>query len=260
MKRILRSAIALLLVLVFFVGCTANEAENSQIDTSQIESVEESSRAESVEESSRVESVESSEIVDESSTPEEEESVDDKFAGIASFDTEFSEENVHYYDGYMDYTAKETTFPPFMEIRFSTDTFAAFESAEDDDWFVVALALPFGRETLEYAEFSQMLEHIGAIEIADHPFLGYKSFYNELTAAKTDAEKDTIRKARYEKMFPDAVYGNDPYFAGDPYTYIGYFTKQMLREADTASDTYILYTFMPEIGNNECWFKNLRKS
>ncbi len=259
MKRILRSAIALLLVLVFFVGCTA-EVESGQIDTSQIESVEESSRAESVEESSRVESVESSEIVDESSTPEEEESVDDKFAGIASFDTEFNEDKVHYYDGYMDYTGKETTFPPFMEIRFSTDTFAAFESAEDDDWFVVALSLPFGRETLEYAEFSQMLEHIGAIEIADHPFLGYKSFYNELTAAKTDAEKDTIRKARYEKMFPDAVYGNDPYFAGDPYTYIGYFTKPMLREADTASDTYIHYTFMPEIGNNECWFKNLRKS
>ena len=259
MKRILRSAIALLLVLVFFVGCTANEAESSQIDTSQIESVEESSRAESVEESSRVESVESSEIVDESSTPEEEESVDDKFAGIASFDTEFNEDKVHYYDGYMDYTEKETGWPPFMEIRFSTDTFAAFESAEDDDWFVVALSLPFGRETLEYAEFYQMLEHIGAIEIADHPFLGYKSFYNELTAAKTDAEKDTIRKARYEKMFPDAVYGNDPYFAGDPYTYIGYFTKPMLREADKASDDYIPYTFMPEIGNNECWFKNLRK-
>ena len=253
MKRILRSAIALLLVLVFFVGCTANEesiSESASNETSEDTSI---TVSEVIEESSEV-------IINESSEPEAESSLEDKFAGIASFDTEFNEDKVHYYDGYMDYTGKETTFPPFMEIRFSTDTFAAFESAEDDDWFVVALSLPFGRETLEYAEFSQMLEHIGAIEIADHPFLGYKSFYNELTAAKTDAEKDTIRKARYEKMFPDAVYGNDPYFAGDPYTYIGYFTKPMLREADTASDTYILYTFMPEIGNNECWFKNLRKS
>ncbi|MBR5779601.1 MAG: hypothetical protein IKY21_03125, partial [Clostridia bacterium] len=248
-----RSAIALLLVLVFFVGCTANEesiSESASNETSEDTSI---TVSEVIEESSEV-------IINESSEPEAESSLEDKFAGIASFDTEFNEDKVHYYDGYMDYTGKETTFPPFMEIRFSTDTFAAFESAEDDDWFVVALSLPFGRETLEYAEFSQMLEHIGAIEIADHPFLGYKSFYNELTAAKTDAEKDTIRKARYEKMFPDAVYGNDPYFAGDPYTYIGYFTKPMLREADTASDTYILYTFMPEIGNNECWFKNLRKS
>jgi hypothetical protein len=254
MKTILRSAIALLLGLVFFVGCTADEVENSQAESSQASEVVSEVVSEDV-------SVESSEvIINESSEPETESSLEDKFAGIASFDTEFNEDKVHYYDGYMDYTEKDTSWPPFMEIKFSTDTFAAFESAEDDDWFVVALSLPFGRETPEYAEFSQMLEHIGAIEIADHPFLGYKSFYNELTEAKTDAEKDTIRKARYEKMFPDAVYGNDPYFAGGPYTYIGYFTKPMLREVDTASDDYILYTFMPEIGNNECWFKNLRKS
>ena len=142
----------------------------------------------------------------------------------------------------------------------STDKLPAYDTAEDDDWFVVALSLPFGRETVEYAEFYQMLEHIGAIEIADHPFLGFEDYHIALSEAKTDAEKDTIRKARYEKMFPDAVYGNDPYFAGGAYTYIGYFTKPMLREVDKASDDYIPYTFMPEIGNNECWFKNLRKS
>jgi hypothetical protein len=248
MKRILRSAIALLLVLVFFVGCTANEAENSQASEAVSEVISEDV------------SVESSEvIINESSEPEAESSLEDKFAGIASFDTEFSEENVHYYDGYMDYTEIDTSWPPFMEIRFSTDTFAAFESAEDDDWFVVALSLPFGRETPEYAEFYQMLEHIGAIEIADHPFLGFEDYHIALSEAKTDADKDAIKKKRYEEMFPNAEYGKDCFYAGTAYTYIGYFTKPMLREVDNASDAYIPYTFMPEIGNNECWFKNLRK-
>ena len=64
---------------------------------------------------------------------------------------------------------------------------------------------------------------------------------------------------RYEEMFPNAEYGKDCFYAGTAYTYIGYFTKPMLREVDNASDAYIPYTFMPEIGNNECWFKNLRK-
>ena len=97
-----------------------------------------------------------------------------------------------------------------------------------------------------------------AMKLADYEC----DFFVELVKfdhAKTDAEKDAIKKKRYEEMFPNAEYGKDCFYVGAPYNYIGYFTKPMLREFDMATDTYIPYTFMPEIGNNECWFKNLRK-
>ena len=241
MKRFIYSITAVLLAVLLLVGCSA-AVESSQIDRSQAESVEES----------RFESVEESEIViDESTTSEVEESVEDTFKDIKSFDTEFSEENVHYYDGYMAYTEILVVLN-YMHPRFSYGSFPEYDNAKDDDWFVVGLSC--SNEQLE------IIKHIGGIEISDHPFLLDKSFVSKLEAAETKDEKQSLFREQFYSRFPGADYDKDP-FPQAEYVYIGYFTKPMLLELCKAFDgTSVSYTFMPEIGNNECWFKNLRKS
>lgn len=231
MKRIFRSAVALLLILTFLVGCSANEKAISEAI-----------------------GVESSEIiVDESSMPEAEESIEDKFAGIASFDTEFNEENVHYYDGYMTYwdiyVVRE-----YMYRTYSRGSFDAYESAEDDDWFVVGLSCS--------DEQREIIEHIGAIEIPDHPFAQCDAWLKKIEAAKNEEERQELLKEQHLSYFPGSDYKNDPAAGLFVYfNYVGYFTKPMLQELSKAVDgTSLSYTFMPEVGNNECWFKTLRKS
>lgn len=249
MKRILRSAIALLLVLIFFVGCSANEesiSESVSKETSEDASI---TVSEVIEESSE-------DIIEESSEPEAEESVEDKFAGIASFDTEFNAANVHYYDDYMTYEYHITLTSWFLYERHSHKKgFDAYENASDDDWFVVALSC--NDDVIEVAE------HIGAIEIPDHPFSKLYERYKIIKYEVSAEERQVLYEEQYSSLFPDANYQEDP----DPigliplYTYVGYFTKSMLYELDRATNgTSSVYTFMPEIGNNECWFKNLRKS
>ena len=250
MKRFISSITALLLASLLLVGCSA------EVESSQIESVEESSRVESVEESSRAESVESSEIIaEESSTPEAESSLEDKFAGIASFDTEFNEDKVIYYDEYMVYQVTNFLYPEGLNEEHSKSrTFPAYQNASDDDWFVVALSCK--DDVIEVAE------HIGAIEIEDHPFSNLYDWYIEEKDMPSSDERKALYAERYALLFPGAKYEKDP----NPrvyipyYNYVGYFTKPMLEEMYyTYFDTYIAYTLMPEIGNNECWFKNLRK-
>lgn len=232
MKRTLYSITAFLLASLLLVGCSA-EAESSQIDRSQIESVEESEI-----------------VIDESTTSEAEESVEDTFKDIKSFDTEFSEENVHYYDGYMAYTEILVVLN-YMHPRFSYGSFPEYDNAKDDDWFVVGLSC--SNEQLE------IIKHIGGIEISNHPFLLDKNFVSKLEAAETKDEKQSLFSEQFYSRFPGADYDKDP-FPQAEYVYIGYFTKPMLLELRKAFDgTSVPYTFMPEIGNNECWFKNLRK-
>ena len=245
MKRILRSAIALLLVLVFFVGCTANEVENSQAESNQVSEV-----------ISEAESIESSEIIsEESSIPEAESSLEDKFAGISSFDTKFNAENVIYYDGYMGYPYSILMyFDGLDEVHSASKTFSAYQNASDDDWFVVAFVV--NDDVLD------VINHIGAIEIPDHPFTRYKDWRAKIDAATNEEEKQALREEMILSYFPGADHKNHGGVIGllPQYNYVGYFTKPMLLELDKVYFTLnVPYTFMPEIGNNECWFKNLSK-
>jgi hypothetical protein len=244
MKRILRSAIALLLVLVFFVGCTANEVENSQAESNQV--------SEAI---SEAESIESSEIIsEESSIPEAESSLEDKFAGIASFDTEFNEANVIYYDGDMVYPVTNFLYSDGLdEVHSVSNKFSAYQNAHDDDWFVVALDCK--DDVIEVAE------HIGAIEIEDHPFSKLYDWHKERMEITDKEEAQALFAEQYALLFPGAKYKKDPNPIGTipKYTYVGYFTKPMLEElGNTYFKGNIPYTFLPEIGNNECWFKNMR--
>jgi hypothetical protein len=248
MKRILRSAIALLLVLVFFVGCTANEVENSQAESSQASEVVSEDVSEDV-------SVESSEvIITESSEPEAESSLEDKFAGIASFDTEFNEANVIYYDGDMVYPVTNFLYSDGLdEVHSVSNKFSAYQNAHDDDWFVVALDCK--DDVIEVAE------HIGAIEIEDHPFSKLYDWHKERMEITDKEEAQALFAEQYALLFPGAKYKKDPNPIGTipKYTYVGYFTKPMLEElGNTYFKGNIPYTFLPEIGNNECWFKNMR--
>ena len=247
MKRILRSAIALLLVLVFFVGCTANEesiSESASNETSEDTSI---TVSEVIEESSEV-------IINESSEPEAESSLEDKFAGIASFDTEFNEANVIYYDGDMVYQVTNFLYSDGLDEEHSvSNKFSAYQNAHDDDWFVVALSCK--DDVIEVAE------HIGAIEIEDHPFSKLYDWYKERTENPNKEEAQALYAEQYALLFPGAKYKKDPNPIGliPKYTYVGYFTKPMLEElGNTYFKGNIPYTFLPEIGNNECWFKNMR--
>ena len=188
MKRILRSAIALLLVLVFFVGCSTNEESISESASKETSEDTDVTVSEVIEESSEV-------IINESSEPEAESSLEDKFAGIASFDTEFSEENVHYYDGYMAYTEILVVLN-YMHPRFSYGSFPEYDNAKDDDWFVVGLSC--SNEQLE------IIKHIGGIEISDHPFLLDKSFVSKLEAAETKDEKQSLFREQFYSVIMDS--------------------------------------------------------
>ncbi|MBR5779593.1 MAG: hypothetical protein IKY21_03085, partial [Clostridia bacterium] len=242
-----RSAIALLLVLVFFVGCTANEesiSESASNETSEDTSI---TVSEVIEESSEV-------IINESSEPEAESSLEDKFAGIASFDTEFNEANVIYYDGDMVYQVTNFLYSDGLDEEHSvSNKFSAYQNAHDDDWFVVALSCK--DDVIEVAE------HIGAIEIEDHPFSKLYDWYKERTENPNKEEAQALYAEQYALLFPGAKYKKDPNPIGliPKYTYVGYFTKPMLEElGNTYFKGNIPYTFLPEIGNNECWFKNMR--
>lgn len=242
MKRSTYTFTALLLALTLLVGCAANAESKTASDTESIVASETISKEASNE-------VYSSEIEE---LTEAESSTDGKFKDIASFTTEFNKENVHYYDGrmiYVDIMLARTS----LYFRYShTGKFEAYNNAADDDWFVVGLWCD--------DELREIINHIGAIEITDHPFLYDKSFEEKVNAAKTQSEKDLLLKEQYESRFPGADYEKDP----NPYAefgYIGYFTKPMIEELSEVVDgTGFPITFMPEIGNNECWFEKLRLS
>jgi hypothetical protein len=155
----------------------------------------------------------------------------------------------------MGYPYSNFLYPDGLDEENSTSkTFSAYQNASDDDWFVVAFVV--NDDVLD------VINHVGAIEIKDHPFSKLYDWYKKIEATKNTEERQALYREQYESLFPEAKYKKDP----NPtiwihkYNYVGYFTKPMILELEkTYFDVHVPYTLMPEIGNNECWFKNLRK-
>lgn len=242
MKRFIYCFISALMAVTLLIGCSADN--NAITDKSDITSDLEDGN-EFI--SSETEGTEAS--LSESAS-------DDRFSSVAKIDAEFNEEKVHYYDGFMIYEEITMAFP-YLHCVYSVGEFGAYENAQPDDWFVIGIQ---ASNEITSDELRTALEHIGAIEIKDHPFLE-GDFHNDIAAAKTDSEKKALYKAKHTLMYPNLdpetienMQPNLPVL----YEYVGYLTRPMINELAKAVDGISVgYTFMPEPDNHDSWLKFL---